>query len=112
MKVISKPAVLWKFMHDRMRAKKWNFEAVDRATGTKTGFNCVISGATKDMKLATILRLLAVLDLELVVQRKAAEPKRPRTYVPTDALPGDTWTSAFPNALPMSAAQQEEVPEA
>lgn len=100
MKAFAKSQTLYKYMRTRMESKGWNFESLDKATNGKTGFNGIFSGRTQDMKLGTILKILDVLDLELVVRIKERPPKRrPAAYVPT-------------TVIPPSAASAEEEPQA
>lgn len=102
MKVISKNTQLFDYMLNRMKGKGgkgWNYEQLDRATGGKTGFNGLFIGKTSDMKLATILRILAVLDLELVVRAKE-KPKRVVASAPSTVVSplSDTPREAEPQA--------------
>jgi transcriptional regulator with XRE-family HTH domain len=93
-KVITKPKVLFNLMDARRKAKHWNQAQLERAVGSKTGFNNVVAGTTHDMKLGTILRLLDVLGLEMVVRMKEPPAKPPRTYVPTGVLPSGAASPA------------------
>lgn len=92
MKVITKAENLYRVMDARRKAKRWIFNQLDEAVGSKTSFSQAIAGVKKggkpiDMKITSLLRLLDALDLEMVIRRKEPPPPALRKYVPTDALP-------------------------